>query len=615
MPSVAVLPTEVADQIAAGEVVERPASAVKELIENSLDAGATAVDIDVSDGGRSTIRVSDDGCGMDRADTLLSLQRHATSKIRRAEDLVGVRSFGFRGEALPAIASVSRLTLETAPGDGQGTSITMEGGSVSHVGEVARRRGTTVIVARLFYNVPARLKFMRGTRSEWRAVTEAVTSIALARRLVHLTLSHDGKPALSLAPAATLRERVGALWGAPYAESLLEVSDGHGAVRVEGLVERPSDVGTRSRRVHIAVNGRAVRDPGLVRAAEAAYRSTIPAGLRPALFLELALPSDAVDVNVHPAKAEIRFRERWPVERAVEGAVRRALGAPASAASVGPRVWTGVRGAGLAADPGGMEGGSAGWTAGSALPGTDVDLLRTTKPGPGELWSTALERSNGSAAVVALAGDEATSGSALAGRSPVDQPTDGVVVPSLMQLRRTYLVFERPEGLVLIDQHSAHERVLYERFVGALEEGSVPAQHLLFPLTIHLGTAAADAFESHRDLFARFGYQIEAFGGQTLVVHGVPAPHARFDAERCLRDTLDALTGDRLPGTAARHERLAATIACKAAIKAGDELSTAEMRSLFLALARTTLPAHDVHGRATVVSLSWDEVDRRFGRR
>ena len=233
--------------------MERPASAVKELIENALDAGATAVTIDVTDGGRGTIRVSDDGCGMERADAMLALQRHATSKIRRAEDLVGVQSFGFRGEALPAIASVSHLTMETAPdrASGGGTRVTVAGGAVTAVEDVVRRRGTTVEVSQLFYNVPARLKFMRGTRSEWRAVADAVTAVALSRRDVHVRLTHDKKPALDLAAAASFRARIGAVWGAPYAESLLAVDDTIGSIHVSGLVERPSDVGTRSRRVHL----------------------------------------------------------------------------------------------------------------------------------------------------------------------------------------------------------------------------------------------------------------------------------------------------------------------------------------------------------------------------
>src|ERR687895_1962781 len=330
MSRIAVLPRAVADQIAAGEVVERPASVVKELLENALDAGATAVDVVIEDGGRRRIRISDDGSGMDREDAQLALERHATSKIRRPDDLVGVASFGFRGEALPSICSVSEFLLETADDDGSGTRVRAAGGQLLGVDDVARRRGTTVEVTRLFYNAPARQKFLRGARAEWRGVVDAVTNVALTRRDVRLTVTHDGKAVLKLPRATSLRARLGALWGAAFADRLLEVDDVSGPLHVSGLVERPADVGAASRRVFLAVNGRPVRDAGLLRAAEAAYRSTIPAGVRPTLLLEITVPAEDVDVNVHPAKAEVRFRDRWVVERAVEAAVRRALGPLAS---------------------------------------------------------------------------------------------------------------------------------------------------------------------------------------------------------------------------------------------------------------------------------------------
>src|SRR5690348_14274596 len=281
---IAILAPAVADQIAAGEVVERPASALKELLENALDAGATVIDIAVEEGGRTLLRVSDDGCGMTREDAVLALARHATSKIRDAADLVGVRSFGFRGEALPAISSVSHLVMETAPEDGEGTVVRASGGVVQEVGEVARRRGTTLSVSHLFYNAPARQKFLRGARSEWRNVLETVGVVALVRRDVRFTLSHEGRPVLTLPAAVSLRDRVAALWGASFADRLLDVEDVRGAIQVSGLAERPADVGTASRRTFLTVNGRPIRDAGLLRAAEAAYRSTLPAGVRPSLL-------------------------------------------------------------------------------------------------------------------------------------------------------------------------------------------------------------------------------------------------------------------------------------------------------------------------------------------
>ncbi len=575
--TVAILAPAVADQIAAGEVVERPASVVKELVENAFDAGATSVEVTVTEGGRALIRVSDDGIGMARDDATLAVERHATSKIRIASDLVGVASFGFRGEALPAIGSVSHLEIETATGDGAGTRVRVDGGTLSAVTDAARRRGTSVTVETLFYNTPARQKFLRGARSEWRAIADVITAMALARRDVRITVTHDGRESFALPPAASLRERVAALWGVDSADALVAVDDVSGPVRVSGLVQRPADVGLSSRRMLLTVNGRAVRDNGIVRAAEAAYRSTIPAGIRPSLFLAVEVPAGDVDVNVHPAKAEVRFRDRWNTERAVERAVRRALGTEESAAAFGY-----VQRAFAAPT---FESGAT----------MDVGALSSAPLEETPLFENA-ERDGDDSGDTAPAAAE-------------------IAVPPLMQLRNTWMLFARDDAIILIDQHSAHERVLYEAFMRTLDGGETPSQRLLFPMTLHLAPAEAEAFEENRELFTKLGFEVEGFGGHTLLVNSVPLPHPRFDAERCLRDTLATLSGDRFGSGLAKHERLAATVACKAAVKAGDALAPAEMRALYVALARTTLPAHDVHGRSTIVQVSWDELERRFGRR
>jgi DNA mismatch repair protein MutL len=359
-----------------------------------------------------------------------------------------------------------------------------------------------------------------------------------------------------------------------------------GPIRVAGLVERPADVGLASRRVFLSVNGRAVRDNGIVRAAEAAYRSTIPAGVRPTVLLEITVPVADVDVNVHPAKAEVRLRDRWTVERAVERAVRHALGTGENA----PFVFA-----------------TGGTRAGGEAASVDIEALRPPVAQPAPLFEQG-EADAGNAHSLAVPA------AASAARDVVDaQPQ--IAVPPLTQLRRTWMMFESADAVVLIDQHSAHERVLYERFMLGMADGSATSQALLFPLTLHLAPAEWDAYEAHQELFRKLGFQAEPFGGHALAVHAVPAPHARFDAERCLRDSLSALAGDRTGSALARHERLAATVACKGAIKAGDLLAPDEMRALYVALARTTLPAYDVHGRSTIVQLGWDELERRFGRR
>ena len=587
MGVIAILASAVADQIAAGEVVERPSSVVKELVENALDAGATSVDITIEDGGRALIRVADNGSGMVASDAVLALERHATSKITSAEQLVGVRSYGFRGEALPAIASVSELEIETASEDGTGTMVRAAAGAVRDTRSIARRQGTTVSVGRLFYNTPARLKFLRSARAEWRSTLEMVQTIGVLRRDVHFTLRHDGKVALDLPKADSLRARLAAVWGHRDMDRFVDTDDVQGPVHVSGLVERPADAGTATRRVLIMINGRAVRDHGIVRAAEAAYRSTLPAGVRPSIVLHVRVPANDVDVNVHPAKSEVRLRDRWPVERAVETAVRRSLGNFEASAGIGWRSWS-------PRSPASTD---------MIASFVDVAALRGATVRDG-LFADAGPVTDGEPSVHGAAPE-------LDASMPASEP---VVVPPLVQLRRMYLMFEHEEGVVLIDQHSAHERVLYERFLGVLERGESPAQRLLFPMTLHLGPEEADAFESHRASFDALGFEIEGFGGHSLLVHAVPMPHPRFDAERCLRETLAALAGDRSNSEAKRHERLGATFACKAAIKAGDVLSAGEMRALYQSLADTRLPAHDVHGRSTIVRLSWDELDRRFGR-
>ena len=566
------LASDVADQIAAGEVVERPASVVKELLENALDAGATTVDIDLEEGGRRLVRVSDDGTGMDRDDAQLAIERHATSKIRTAADIVGVRTFGFRGEALSAISSVSRFSVTTATADGAGTRVEASGGSVREVVEAARRRGTTVAVEDLFFNTPARARFLRGTRSEWRATSDVLVSIALARRDVRLRVTADGKEVMALAPARSLRERVAGLWGASTMTRFLDVDTVTGPVRVTGLVERPGDVGTASRRTALIVNGRSVRDHGLTRAVEGAYRTALAAGLRPSFALEIQLPGDAVDVNVHPAKAEVRFHDRWNIERAVERAVRRTLGVLDSAAllTTGARVWHSPQG------------------------------MADFSPALASLPTTADAPFFGSGETADI---DASS-------TPAEIP-----VPHLVQLRRTYLMYEHDEGVVLIDQHSAHERVLYERFMQQMTNGGAPSQRLLLPETLHLSPTDGESLEANRDAFNRLGFELESFGGHSVIVHAVPTPHRRFDALRCLRESLATLSGDRGATAHAGHELLVATVACKAAVKAGEPLAPDEMQALFRALVSTTLPAHDVHGRSGIIRLTWDELDRRFGRK
>ena len=555
---VQLLAGHVADQIAAGEVVERPASVVKELVENALDAGAQAVRVDLEDGGKTLIRVSDDGAGMDREDARLALQRHATSKIRTATDLIGVATLGFRGEALPAIASVSRVELETSnDAEGGATRLRLIGGKLDGEDESARQRGTTVTVRGLFYNTPARRKFLRATATETRAAVEALTVLALTRPDVAYSLTSDGRVLLDCPPATRLIDRVRALWGGELADTLVAVSHRAGPLEVTGLVQRPAQARPAGRKGYVFVRGRPIRDPFTLRAAEAGYRSTIAPGDRPSLLLFLDLPGDAVDVNVHPAKLEARFRDKFFVERVVEEAVKEALAPLEAAFPLG-----GVGGSGLGA--------------GEFAGGISVPL---------ELFSAG-----------AL--------------GPSPEPR----TPPLLQVFDTYILFQTDGGVAIVDQHSAHERVLYEDVMRQLSGDGAPAQRLLLPLTLDFAPAELDAIEAHRELLARIGYEIEPFSGRSIVVHTAPNPHPRFEAARCLQELVADLAGGRFGGWQNRLERFAATYACRAAIKAGQTLDADEMRQLIVRLLSATLPAHDVHGRPSMVQLPKEELERRFGR-
>ena len=575
---IAILPDAVADQIAAGEVVERPASVVKELVENSIDAGARHVRVEIETGGKTLVRVSDDGAGMGRDDAVLALDRHATSKITSAAELVGIATFGFRGEALPAIASVSRFSLATADQDGAGTEVTVTGGRVDRVVPVARQRGTTVTVRTLFFNTPARRKFLRSTASETRACHEAVLTLALAHPGVGFEFHADQVNRFHAPAGQTLAERLRATWGRELSDSLVPVDFAAGGFRVQGFAQRPADARPTGRRTQLFVNGRPFRDNFLVRAAEAGYRSAIHPGDRPSLYLDLIVQPGDVDVNVHPAKLEVRFRDRIGIERVVEDAVRHCLGSLSSAS------------------------GSAGSAVGSRQ---SAGSWQPSAPaGQAGLWGA------GETADDSRSPDD----SRLSSADRHTAPSSAATMP-VLQMFDTYIVYASDTGMVIVDQHSAHERVLYEQVMKELMGGRGTAQHLLVPVTLELTDEELDAVESHRDVLDGIGFEVVPFGGRTVALNAVPNPHPRFDAARCFREMVADLARGRFGGWANRMERFAATYACRAAVMAGDRLSEREVRELLTRLFATTLPPHDVHGRSTIVQLPLEELERRFGRR
>ncbi len=619
--TIEVLPDLVANQIAAGEVVERPASVVKELVENALDARATRVDIDIEHGGKRRIRVTDDGVGMGREDALLSLDRHATSKIRAAVDLQSVETFGFRGEALPSIAAVSRMTLETkGDSDQLGTRVRVKGGTITGVEDVPRRRGTTVEVSDLFFNAPARSKFLKAVGAEARAVSDAVSLLALANASVGFGLTSGGRILLELPPAADLTARVAALWGREAATTLIALSTESEGLQVRGLIQRPDAAKSGFRRAHLFVNGRPFRSRTLLSALDRGYRTTISERVRPWAFLYLRMPPGTVDMNVHPAKAEVRFRDDAAVEAFVEEAVRAGLTSEASAATLDTQLAPPQL---LVREPSPprpdkkpeVESQTALFLSASA------PMPSGTMPPPGAAPSSGGAPFSGTAASPgSSAAGAVTYGVTGRGAATDEVSADPVPVleerPRLWQVLNTYVLAETREGLIIIDQHSAHERILFERLSRAFEESGETGQRLLFPLTIRLTKAEFEQVEALTGILHRVGFEIEGFGGNTIIVHAVPDPHPYFDPERCLREMIDELvTGSDLTRSAKnQHEKIAMTFACKGAIKAGQRLSETEMQELFDQLFATELPYHDVHGRPTIVRLSKSELERKFGR-
>ncbi len=572
-----VLPDAVANQIAAGEAVERPASVVKELVENALDAGATRVEIAVERGGKRRIRVSDDGHGMGREDALLCFDRHATSKIQKASDLQGIRTLGFRGEAIPSIASVSRLALETSEGgEDPGTRVTCDGGTITSVEDFPRRQGTTVEVRNLFYNAPARAKFLKSVAPETRQISEVVTALALANPRVTFTLASDDRTLLDLEGVQEAAARIAQIWGRDEATTLIPAVTAVNGLEVRGLVQRPDAARPGVRRSYLFVNGRPFRASGLVRAADRGYRTTVPQGVRPWVFLYLRVPGGEVDVNVHPTKAEVRFRDHPRVESLVEDAVRRALDDAASSATFDTQL---------------------------APPKLSV------REGPTEAGRPAAD----SQMALFMAGVDAGPDDAQPGAAILEA---GTARPRLWQLADTYVLAETRDGLLIIDQHSAHERILFQRLIDAFEAGGQHGQRLLFPLTLRLTAPEVACIADLKGMLERVGFEVEGFGGDTVIVHAVPNPHPYFDAERAFREMVHELThGSELVRSARnQHERIAMTFACKSAIKAGQRLSEPEMHQLFDQLFATELPHHDVHGRPTVVRLSTAELARKFGR-
>ncbi len=612
MTRIRVLPDHVANQIAAGEVVERPASVVKELVENALDAGAGVVRVSIERGGKGRIVVADDGCGMVREDVLLCLDRHATSKIRHAEDLQEIHTLGFRGEALPSIAAVSRMVIETAvDGEETGTRLRALAGRIQGIDDAARRPGTTVDVRNLFLNTPVRARFLRSARVETRAVSEVLHALALADLGTRFVFEVNEATVFDLPADRSLTARIGAIWKDAGDAGLIPLSTQRDGLRLSGVVQRPDLSRPGFRRTGLFINGRPFRDGPIMRAADRGYRTTVSQDKRPWVFLFLTVPGDEVDVNVHPGKAEVRFRDRNRIEQFVEASVRQALEGIESAATIGrPRPVHVVRegtGEGFATGRG---------AAGEGAPGGPAD-------GPGGPSVAAGVGSTADDPADDALDDIAQMHLFRRGLSGEDDPAaaeEGVAPraprPELLQIHNSFILAETRDGVIIVDQHAAHERILFERIVASFEGGGAEGQRLLFPIAIRLTRPEVELIESILEPLAALGFEIAPFGTDAILVQAVPSPHRYFDAEKCVREMLHELThgSDLMNSARNQNERVAMSFACKAAIRAGHDLSNDEMQELFDQLFATELPYHDIHGRPTVVRLGLGELRKKFGR-
>jgi len=664
MSRIRILPENVANKIAAGEVVERPASVVKELVENSLDAGAKSVRVEVESGGKRLIRVTDDGSGMPHDDALLAFERHATSKLRTADDLLSIATLGFRGEALPSIAAVSRLTLETrAAEEEQGTRIEFAGGKLIGVKPAGVPVGTATSIADLFYCVPARRKFLKSETTELGHIASLVTHYALAHPDKQFVLKTPTQEILNAAPVETMAERLYQVFGRQAAAEMVEMQpaeapiraaitepemeEGEEAsrIRVSGFVSRPEVQRTNRNGIYIFVNRRLIRDRLVLHAIGEAYRNIMPAGAFAAVLLFIELPCQEVDVNVHPAKVEVRFRHSQVVHDFVRDSIRVALsnarpvpsfpaGAPQNAASVAAAASAGASGAapGLSPSAAGDAAAGSGSFAGppraiipnevmsrasvNALPGEFELTSAPERPIPQRLNFETMEgiilpRGAGDSADACR--EPAVSESESAGALPGPESI-GDLKP-LGQISASYIVAVNGQGLWIVDQHVAHERVLFEKHLAARRAGELGGQRLLMPIVVELAPHQMVIFEQIEEELRANGFEAELMGPRSVAISAAPAGIASGNAEKLLAEILDSVARDsQAISLESLQASIAASTACQAAIKVNMPLDQTKMEWLLAELAKTEYPMSCPHGRPVVLRYSVREIERAFKR-
>lgn len=590
--TIRVLPPEVASQIAAGEVVERPASVVKELLENALDAGAKSVTVNIAAAGRTLIQVADDGVGIPADELTLAIERHATSKLVSADDLFRIATLGFRGEALSSIGSVSRLAITSRTADSPaGARLRVEGGIIGRLEKTGAPVGTVVSVEELFYNVPARLKFLKQDMTERRAIDALLTRYALAYPQVRFKVLEGNTPSLQTSGDGDRRAILASLYGVDTARQMLDVAAEEDGFKLSGFIS--PTVLTRSNRKEITffVNGRWVQDTPLNAALLQAYHTLLMVGRYPLAALFLEVPPEEVDVNVHPAKAEVRFRNPDKAFSFIQRSARRALLAYAPVPQVAPQnLW-----------------------------GRSDDRPQTTdgRPQVDAAWILAHADDRPSTtdnSEVSLQHDGVVSGPS----SVVVQQSISTHIPLLRligQIGATYLVAEGPDGLYLIDQHAAHERVLFEKLMAQHEQKAIPSQALLTPAVVHLAPASAKLLEDQLPVLQHFGFHVEPFGQNSYQVRAMPTLFANSDPAAALRALVEDFEEDEAPLQNEIEAKIAGRVCKRLAVKAGQVLSPDEQRALLNDLETCSSPRTCPHGRPTMIHLSVDTLERQFGRK
>jgi DNA mismatch repair protein MutL len=605
-----VLPAQIANKIAAGEVVERPASLLKELVENSVDAGATQIDVDVVAGGHKLVSIRDNGRGMNRDDALLSLERHATSKIRDVDDIETIDTMGFRGEALAAISSVSRYHMMTCrAGENVGTEITVTGGKISDVRDTGGPAGTLIEVRDLFFNVPARRKFMRSQQTELAHLRSGFIVQALAHPAVGMSLRVDGRETYRLAPGAALDDRLRELFGTDYVRNLRAIGYVSNGVAVSGYVSTPMVSRSDRNEQYIFVNGRPTSAPVVGFAIREGYHTLLPADRQPLVFMFVELDAGQVDVNVHPTKREVRFREGDAVRDAVVQAVRKALMQDPTrltmAVPVAPQMGPSSA---VVATPAATE---------LQLTIENLPPTRAFQYPRLPMGTSAGTSRQAGPLTAAPVPDAAPPVTPIAGSTPAP---DGGTSPwawcrVIGQIGNLYVVLETEDGYALMDPHAAHERILFERFIHDVMRGSVHSQSLLIPETVEMEPRDAVRVRKNLDTLKGMGFGVSEFGGDSFVVDALPAYFQGASVRTLLTDVAAELERAGARGGRERWcEEAIAQAACKAAVKARDRLTLDAIEQLVVDLARTEMPYTCPHGRPTMIFTSFKELNRKFGR-